>query len=86
MPTISSFYGIIIQMYWREHNPPHFHVKYAESRAEVDIRKLKIMGGSLPPRASRMVLGWAKQHQKELLADWELCQAEQPPQKIAPLE
>ena len=24
MPTISTFFGILIQMYWREHGPPHF--------------------------------------------------------------
>jgi hypothetical protein len=28
MPTISFFYGIVIQMYWRDHNPPHFHAYY----------------------------------------------------------
>jgi hypothetical protein len=25
MPTISTFYGILIQMFWRDHAPPHFH-------------------------------------------------------------
>ncbi|MEK6806244.1 MAG: DUF4160 domain-containing protein [Pseudomonadota bacterium] len=86
MPTISSFYGIIIQMYWREHNPPHFHVKYAEYRAEVNIRTLKLLGGSLPPRAKKMTLEWARLHRAELLADWNLCQSELPPRQIAPLE
>lgn len=26
MPTISTFYGILIQMFWNDHAPPHFHV------------------------------------------------------------
>ena len=25
MPEISRFFGIVIQMYWDDHNPPHFH-------------------------------------------------------------
>ena len=28
MPEISTFYGIIISMFFSDHNPPHFHVKY----------------------------------------------------------
>lgn len=40
MPRISEFYGIVIEMYWSDHNPPHFHAKYAEHRAEIDIRTL----------------------------------------------
>jgi hypothetical protein len=32
MPTISEFFGIIIRMYYDEHNPPHFHAYYAEHR------------------------------------------------------
>ncbi|MFA7243547.1 MAG: DUF4160 domain-containing protein [Sulfuricellaceae bacterium] len=30
MPTISMFYGMLIQMFWDEHAPPHFHVTYGE--------------------------------------------------------
>jgi len=31
MPEISRFYGIIIKMYYDDHNPPHFHVEYGKS-------------------------------------------------------
>jgi hypothetical protein len=41
MPTISTFFGILIQMFWREHAPPHFHALYAEFEAEIDIRSLE---------------------------------------------
>jgi len=27
MPEISRFLGMVIQMYFNEHNPPHFHVQ-----------------------------------------------------------
>ncbi len=52
MPTISMFYGIIIRLYFApgEHNPPHFHAFYGESKASVDIRTGEIIDGSLPPR------------------------------------
>ena len=38
MPTISRFYGILIQMYFGDHVPPHFHALYAEYEALIDIR------------------------------------------------
>lgn len=48
MPTISTFYGILIQIFWREHPPPHFHALYAEHEARIDIRTLEVIEGSLP--------------------------------------
>ena len=44
MPEISNFYGIIIYMFPQEHNPPHFHVKYNEFKASIDIRTGTITG------------------------------------------
>lgn len=55
-PTISSFFGLVIQMFWREHAPPHFHAVYAEYEAEIDIRTLTVLRGQLPRRALAMVL------------------------------
>lgn len=85
MPTISSFYGILIQMYWQEHGPPHFHALYAEHEAVIDIRTLAVTRGSLPRRAMSLVLEWADGHRDELMEDWELCEARQVPKKIPPL-
>jgi len=85
MPTISAFYGILIQIFWREHGPPHFHALYAEHEVLIDIRTLQIMQGSFPNRALAMVLEWAAEHQAELMEDWELCSRMQRPRKIAPL-
>lgn len=86
MPTISMFYGIIIQMFWDEHAPPHFHATYCEYKATINIRELCIIEGSLPRRASQLVLDWAELHQDELLLDWDLCQANQHPKPVAPLK
>lgn len=86
MPTISMFYGILIQMYWDEHAPPHFHAIYGEFKATVDIHRLAISEGDLPRRASSLVLDWAELHQAALLVDWDLCQTKQQPNPIAPLK
>jgi hypothetical protein len=86
MPTISVFYGIVIQMFFADHAPPHFHAKYGEYKALIDIQQLKLMEERLPGRALSLVLDWAEQHQQELLEDWDLCQALKPPKQISPLE
>ncbi len=55
MPTISALYGILIQIFWREHGPPHLHALYAEHEPLIDIRTLEIIEGSLPRRALGLV-------------------------------
>ena len=85
MPTISTFYGILIQMFWKDHAPPHFHALYAEDEALIDIRTLEIIEGRLPRRALALVLEWAQEHRVELLEDWELCVRNHSPKKIPPL-
>jgi len=85
MPTISTFYGILIRMFFNDHSPPHFHVEYGEFKALVDIQTLEIKCGELPIRAQCLVLDWAKLHQQELIDDWNLCLAKQQPKPIEPL-
>ena len=85
MPTLSIFFGIVIQMYWSDHNPPHFHALYAEHEALIDIQALSVLRGSLPKRALAMVLEWTQEHQTELLAAWELASRNEHPGKIEPL-
>jgi hypothetical protein len=86
MPTISIFYGICIQMFWNEHMPPHFHALYAGGKISVDLRTLRIIKGSMPNRASLLVLEWATKHREELFEDWDLCRRKQLPKKISPLK
>jgi len=71
MPEISRFLGIIITMYFNEHNPPHFHVRYNEYRASVEIKTLNIISGALPARVRGLVDEWAEIHRNELLEIWE---------------
>jgi hypothetical protein len=86
LPTISFFYGILIHMYWQEHHPPHFHALYGDFEALIDIRTLEILRGDLPRRALDLVREWGRLHHRELMEDWDLCQARQHPRKIQPLE
>jgi len=85
MPTISRFYGILIQMYFGDHAPPHFHALYAEFEALIDIRTFEVIRGDLHGRAMALVLEWAQQHREELGRDWELCVQNQTPMRILPL-
>ena len=71
MPVISSFYGILIKMYFGDHVPPHFHAEYAEFTAQISIGNLGILQGYLPPKALALVIEWASVHQDELLENWE---------------
>jgi len=71
MPEISRFLGIIITMYFDEHNPPHFHVKYNEHRASININTLNILSGKIPAKVRGLVEEWAELHQSELLRMWE---------------
>ena len=71
MPQISYFLGVIIRMFYRDHNPPHFHAFYGEYQALIDIQKNEILSGSLPPRVLGIVVEWTALHQLELLENWE---------------
>ena len=71
MPEITRFLGIIITMYFDEHNPPHFHVRYNEHRASIEIKTLNITAGSIPAKVRGLVEEWAELHENELLEMWE---------------
>jgi hypothetical protein len=86
MPEISRFYGIIIAMFFDDHNPPHFHARYGKEKVAIEIHSLRILEGHIPPRALGIVIEWASQHKDELLSNWELAKSNQPPKKIEPLK
>jgi Domain of unknown function (DUF4160) len=82
---VDAFYGIVIQMFWLDHPPPHFHALYAEHEALIDIRILEVIEGNLPRRALALTLEWAREHRDELMEDWNLCRQRQSPKTIEPL-
>lgn len=85
MPEICRFLGIIIQIFYDDHNPPHFHARYGDKKATFDIDSLNILEGDLPVKVRNLVVEWADLHQEELRKDWELAQSGMVPEKIDPL-
>jgi hypothetical protein len=85
MPEISRFYGIVIQIFYGDHPPPHFHAVYGDDLAKIDIETLNVIDGRLPPRALTLTIEWATMHQAELREAFNKAANLQPPGKIAPL-
>ncbi|MDR0864379.1 MAG: DUF4160 domain-containing protein [Candidatus Symbiothrix sp.] len=85
MPEISNFYGIVISMLFNEHNPPHFHVRYGEYRAQITIQD-GIVQGILPRRALNLVFEWLDLHRDELMDNWGKIENREPLDKIEPLK
>ena len=86
MPELSRFFGIVIALFYDDHAPPHFHVRYGAQRAILAIETLAVIGGSLSPRARGLVVEWASLHQAELREAWRLAQHHAPLRPIPPLE
>jgi len=86
MPEISRFFGIVVQMYYADHDPPHFHVRYAGQKALISIENLAVLRGALSCRALGLVTEWAALHREELMQDRILARAEAQLNPIAPLE
>ncbi len=83
MPTIAQFYGILVQMFFNDHNPPHFHVRYGNARAIVRISDGSIINGALPPTAARLVKDWTLLRQRELEQNWARARAMSALERIA---
>jgi hypothetical protein len=86
MPEISRFFGMVVQMYYNDHEPPHFHVRYAGRKALIAIETSAVLRGSLSPRALGLVIEWVALDRAELMEDWSLARADSVLRPIAPLE
>ena len=88
MPTISFFYGIIVQMFSYDnskHNLPHIHVLYQDDEAVFSIEDGSIIEGQISNKQRKMVEAWIEIHKEELRADWKLAVSGQEIFKIDPL-
>lgn len=70
-------------MFYRDHNPPHFHAEYRNDEALVDIHTLEIIKGALPKRARSLFIEWAVEHRDELSKNWERVRK---PENLEPIE
>lgn len=84
MPRICEFYGIVIEMYFADHPPPHFHARYAGDEATIVIATGDVLG-ALPGRALRLVREWLAEHRAELHANWVRAREHQAPEQVTPL-
>jgi hypothetical protein len=85
MPEISRFFGIVINMYFDDHAPPHFHARYNDDNAVISIDTLEVIEGSMRSKELALVRKWAAKHQAELLEAWNKAEEYQAPGKIEPL-
>jgi hypothetical protein len=86
MPEISRFLGLVIAMYYADHRPPHFHVRYGDHEAIIGIENGEMLAGHLPRRALALVGEWRALHVAELMEDWQLAEMHRPLKNIDPLE
>jgi hypothetical protein len=86
MPVISRFFGIMIFMYWRDHNPPHFHARYGDEEIIIEIENGNIYGGAMLKRALALVQEWRELHKDELLQNWKLAEEKKALYPVKPLE
>ncbi len=84
MPEICRFYGIIIKMFYNEHNPPHFHLEYQGYKAKIEINT-GILEGKMPKTAIKLTLKWLDDHKGELLENWQRIEKKEKLKKIEPL-
>ncbi len=85
MPEISRFYGLVILMYYNDHEPAHFHVRYQEYEVTINILTGETKG-KMSKTALKLVFKWMVMHKNELLKNWELCKQRKELLWINPLD
>ena len=86
MPIISTLFGIVIRMFYKDHEPPHFHAEYQGQQAKCNSDGEVIAGGIRSRTARDLIRRWALCHRRELEENWEKMKAGQPLDHIEPLD
>jgi len=84
MSEVCRFAGIIISIYGADHNPPHFHARYAEFQIRIAISDLTVLRGRFPSSQFDVLLEWAEHHRNDLMDAWIEAQRGRKPKKINP--
>ena len=84
MPVLSKFNGIVIRMLCARSLGARFHAIYQNCELVVGIWPLKIIQGDAPAWVKAKVIGWAVEHQGELISAWNSCLVRRQPTAIAP--
>ena len=86
MPEISRFFGIIIRMFYDEHNPPHLHAEFQGGKALIDFQGNVLRGAIESRTALRLIREWIDLHVAELEANWDLAREGKEIRPVPPLE
>ena len=86
MPIISTFFGIVIRMFYQDHEPAHFHAEHQRQQAKFDLHGKLIVGNIRSKTALRLIEQWAGLHRADLEANWARMKAGRALERIAPLE
>jgi hypothetical protein len=86
MPIIAVFFGIVIRMFYKEHEPAHFHAEHQGQQAKFDFGGNVVAGQIRSGTAVRLIRDWAALHRTELEANWANMKAGRSLDKIPPLE
>lgn len=85
MPPVSHPFkkgALVILMNYRDHAPPHVHVKYQNDvrsyRIEIISQKWMKSKRNLPRKLMNMVESWVAAHEQELLEQWENAKNNRP--------
>jgi len=86
VPIISAFFGIVIRMFYREHEPIHFHAEHQGQQASFKLDG-EVLAGEIRSRtAVRLIREWASLHKTQIEANWTRMEAGEQLEKIEPLE
>ena len=84
VPVISRFYGIVVYMNYRDHEPPHFHARYQDQEVMVEIGS-GLITGSFSKRALRLLVEWMELHGETFDRNWVRARNHQPLEFVEPL-
>jgi hypothetical protein len=79
MPTISMFFGFVVQMYWRDQARARLLSGFRGFGA---IETGEIIAGALPRGALRVIKPWIERRRPELRANWERGTLRQPFERV----
>jgi hypothetical protein len=86
VPIIAVFFGIVIRMFYKEHEPAHFHAEHQGQQGKFDFSGKVVAGNIQSKTALRLIRQWAVLHGSDLAANWANMKAGRPLDKIPPLE
>jgi hypothetical protein len=86
MPEICRFFGVVIRMFYDDHEPPHLHAYHQDEQAVFDFQGNILRGKLKSPTMVRLIRDWIDLNQDALLKDWSLAREGKPLEKIQPLK